>query len=56
MKKVSDNLEQSYQYFKDKHAKADNEEGRNKVSHHSLVIGHQTHYPEFRLNIHIYID
>ena len=32
MRKVADNLGQSYQYFKDKHSKADNDEGRNKVS------------------------
>ena len=31
VRKVTDNLEQSYQYFKDKHAKAENDEGRNKV-------------------------
>ena len=31
VRKVADNLGQSYQYFKDKHSKADNDEGRNKV-------------------------
>ncbi|KAL5259452.1 hypothetical protein ACHWQZ_G009780 [Mnemiopsis leidyi] len=31
VRKVTNNLEQSYQYFKDKHAKAENDEGRNKV-------------------------
>ena len=36
VRKVTNNLEQSYQYFKDKHAKAENDEGRNKVRKQSF--------------------